>query len=212
MEDMSAPVIDVAWYQRPFPGETVCGDAVGSFQTPGGLWLVIADGLGHGPTAHAAASPALRLVSELAHSGASLPAHAGNPGITLDQVLLTIHDHLKGTVGAAVGLAFLETVTGILRFVGVGNTALRRLGSADTRLVSRDGVVGQRLPSPRPAEMSLLKGDLILFTSDGVTERFGIDDYPGLRSDSAATVSRSVVERFGRRHDDATCLALRYGA
>lgn len=209
---MSAPVIDVAWYQRPFPGETVCGDAVGSFQTPGGFWLVIADGLGHGPSAHAAASPVLRLVSELAHTGASLHSPADNPGISLDHVLRAIHDNLKSTVGAAVGLAFLETVTGILYFVGVGNTLLRRLGSADTRLVSRDGVVGQRLPSPRPAELSLARGDLILFTSDGVTERFGIDDYPGLRSDSAATVSRSVVERFGRKHDDATCLALRYGA
>lgn len=209
---MSAPVIDVAWYQRPFPGETVCGDAVGSFQTPGGFWLVIADGLGHGPSAHAAASPVLRLVSELAHTGASLHSPADNPGISLDHVLRAIHDNLKSTVGAAVGLAFLETVSGILYFVGVGNTLLRRLGSADTRLVSRDGVVGQRLPSPRPAELSLARGDLILFTSDGVTERFGIDDYPGLRSDSAATVSRSVVERFGRKHDDATCLALRYGA
>ena len=194
------PVVDVAFYQRPYRGEVVCGDAAGAVETPNGVWLVVADGLGHGPSAHTAATAVIETVAVLAEGTAAdlIPAYNA------------IHERLSNTVGAAVALAFLETGTGKLTFAGVGNTVLRRFGTADTRLVSRDGVVGQRTVTPRTTELILRSGDLVVLTTDGITERFGTDDYPGLYGDSAAVVARMVVDRFGKPHDDATCLALRY--
>jgi serine phosphatase RsbU (regulator of sigma subunit) len=194
------PVVDVAFYQRPCRGEVVCGDAAGAVETPTGVWLVVADGLGHGPSAHVAATAAVAVAQTV----------AGVPATELLAAYNAVHERLRDTIGAAVGLAFLDTNTGKLTFAGVGNTVLRRFGTADTRLVSRDGVVGQRTVTPRPVELTLSSGDLVLLTTDGVTERFGTEDYPGLYGDSAAVVARTVVDRFGKSHDDATCLALRY--
>jgi hypothetical protein len=45
--------------------------------------------------------------------------------------------------------------------------------------------------------------------SDGIRDRFNQEDYPQLRYQSAATIAQTVVDRFGKPHDDATCLALR---
>jgi serine phosphatase RsbU (regulator of sigma subunit) len=192
------PILDIAFHLRPCRGEVVCGDAAGVVETPAGVWVAVADGLGHGPDAHAAAEAVVQAVADTSSED---PA----------AVLQDAHQRLIGTVGAAAGVAFLHASTGRLTFSGVGNTVLRRIGTTQTRLVSRDGVVGQRLATPRPTELILEPGDLVLILTDGVTERFGPEDYPGLYGDSAAVVARTVVERFGRPHDDATCLALRYG-
>src|SRR5262249_16615215 len=100
--------------------------------------------------------------------------------------------------------------TGRLRYVGIGNTRLRRFGAAETGLVSRDGTVGRYVRTPREQCLQLEASDLVLLTTDGGREHFGPEGYPGLLGDSPAVVARSVVERFGREHDDATCIAVRY--
>ena len=125
-------------------------------------------------------------------------------------LMLGLHEHLRGTLGAAVGLAHLDPANGRLRHVGVGNTRLRSFGTANRRLTSRDGTVGQRLRGPVEESLVLAPGDLVLLTTDGIREHFGPESYPGLYGDTAATVARAVVARFGRDHDDASCLALRY--
>jgi serine/threonine protein phosphatase PrpC len=66
------------------------------------------------------------------------------------------------------------------------------------------------MPTPREAHLQLEAGDLLLLTTDGVKERFSVEDYPGLLGDTPAVVARQVVQRFGKEHDDATCIAVRY--
>jgi phosphoserine phosphatase RsbX len=189
--------VETAVYLRPCAGEIVSGDAALTVTQETGLFLAIVDALGHGRQAHAVAE-------EMA---GYLRAQAGTDLLSLARRL---HQESKGTLGAAVGLTYLETATGRLRYVGIGNTRLRRFGATETRLVSRDGTVGRQVRTPREECLQLEAGDLILLTTDGVREHFGLEDYPGLLGDSPAVVARSVVERFGREHDDATCIALRY--
>ena len=93
----------------------------------------------------------------------------------------------------------------------MGNTTLRRFGSDESRLVSRDGVVGSRLPSStRTQRLALADGDLLLLHTDGVRERFSQDDYPQILGHGAVAVCANVVRRFGKDHDDAACVAVRY--
>lgn len=218
MEDMSVPCIDFSCHQRAFPGETICGDKAGAFPASDGYWLVLADGLGHGPRAHTAASKATAILERVATTGARLvDAPPGTPlttsRVSFPALFSAIHLSLQETVGAALGIAHLSGDTGIVQFAGVGNVLLRRIGSADTRMVSRDGIVGQpgrRAIVPRPTELALAPGDLLLFTTDGIDDRFGRSEYPSMLSQGATQVARAVVERFAKPHDDATCLALRY--
>ena len=194
---MTGTACEAGIFLRPCQGEIVSGDTAVCLPCAGGWFLAVADVLGHGPQAHAVAE---RIAADLTeHAGADLVGLMGR-----------LHDRLRGSLGAAVGLALLDAGRGRVRYVGVGNTRFRRLGSADTRLVSRDGTVGAHMPSPREVHLQLAPGDLVLMTSDGVRESFVPEEYPGLLGDSPPVVARLVVQRFGKDYDDATCLAVRY--
>ena len=194
---MTADAVETGVHLRPCAGEIVSGDAALAVEQEGGVFLAIVDVLGHGPQAHAVAERVAAYLRE-------------NAGPDLLGLMRRLHELLRGALGAAVGLAYLDATSGRLSYVGVGNTRLRRLGSADTRLVSRDGTVGCHMPTPREVHLQLEAGDLLLMTTDGVKEHFAADEYPGLLGDSPAVAARRVVQRFGKDHDDATCLALRY--
>jgi len=184
---------------RPCLGERVSGDAVVIRPLETGLFAAIVDVLGHGPDAH---ELAVDIDSYLSQYGSD-----DIPGL-----MKRLHQHLKGSRGAAVGLCSIDAETGRVVYAGTGNTVLRRFGLADTRLVSQDGVLGQNMRTPRPQTLQLDVGDLLVLYTDGVKDRFTSDDYPALFHHAPKDVARTIVERFGKDHDDAACIAVRYGA
>ncbi|MGD8978237.1 MAG: SpoIIE family protein phosphatase [Gammaproteobacteria bacterium] len=182
---------------RPCFGESVSGDTVVIRTLGQSLFVAIVDVLGHGPEAH-----------ELTHVIETYLGRYGNADVS--GVMTRLHQHLKGTRGAAVGLCAFDESTGCIEYVGVGNTAIRRMGKAETRLVSKDGVVGQSMRSLLPQTMQLEAGDLIILHTDGVSGRFTVEDYPGASHHSPEEVARNIVKRYGKDHDDAACIAVRY--
>ena len=87
---------------------------------------------------------------------------------------------------------------------------IRTFGSQFRRLVSRDGVVGQTLRTHGEDSLVLGQRDVLLLYTDGVRAHFELDEYPQLLSDGAEIIAKTVVDRFGKTHDDAACIALRY--
>jgi serine phosphatase RsbU (regulator of sigma subunit) len=63
--------------------------------------------------------------------------------------------------------------------------------------------------TPRPQTLQLEAGDVVVLYTDGVRDHFSSDDYPGLFHDQPKEVVRKIVERFGKNHDDAGCIAVR---
>ncbi len=182
---------------RPCQGEYLSGDAVVIHSLEQGLFVAIVDVLGHGAEAN-----------ELTHViEAYLNRYCASD---VSAVIQRLHQHLKGTRGAAVGLCAIDKLTGRIDYVGIGNTAMRLFGKTETRFVSRDGVVGQNMRTPRPQSARLEPGDLIVLYTDGVSDRFTSQDYPGVSHHAAEAVARNIVQRFGKDHDDATCIAVRY--
>jgi serine phosphatase RsbU (regulator of sigma subunit) len=118
--------------------------------------------------------------------------------------------HLKGSRGAAVGLCAIDAATGRIDYAGIGNTTLRRFGKTETRLVSQDGVLGQNMRTPLHQTLQLEPGDLIVLYTDGVSDRFTSDDYPGVLRHAPKEVANNIVQRFGKDYDDAACIAVRY--
>jgi serine phosphatase RsbU (regulator of sigma subunit) len=184
---------------RPCPGERVSGDAVVIRPLEGGIFAAIVDVLGHGPEAH---ELAVEIDAYLARHGSS----------DISGLMTRLHTHLKGTRGAAVGLCAIDASAGRVLYTGTGNTVLRRFGATDTRLVSQDGVLGQNMRTPRPQTLQLEAGDLIVLYTDGVRDRFTSDDYPGVFRHAPKEVVRTILGRFGKDHDDAACIAVRYCA
>jgi serine phosphatase RsbU (regulator of sigma subunit) len=184
---------------RPCRGEYLSGDAVVIRPLEQGLFVAIVDVLGHGPEAH-----------ELTHVINAYLARYGSTDVS--GLMKRLHQHLKGTRGAAVGLCAIDAAAGRINYAGIGNTVMRRFGKVETRLVSQDGVLGQNMRTPLPQTLQLDPGDLIVLYTDGVSDRFTSNDYPGVLRHAPKEVASNIVQRFGKDHDDAACIAVRYSA
>jgi hypothetical protein len=188
--------LESATVVRPRYGHRVGGDAAFVIETAHGLLAAVVDVLGHGEEAH---ELAVRMQDYLIENAS---------GSVVD-MLSRLHESYRGSRGAAVGLCLIDDEAR-LRFAGIGNTVIRRFGRSESRLVSRDGVVGGTMRKPAEEVLDLVDGDVILMYTDGVRAHFDSSDVPRLRTDSPYVVAAGIVHRFGKYHDDASCVVLRY--
>jgi serine phosphatase RsbU (regulator of sigma subunit) len=182
---------------RPCLGERVSGDAFVVRPLESGLFVAIVDVLGHGQEAH----ELTRIIEPF------LEKHANSD---VSSLMANLHQRLRGTRGAAVGMCAIDVDRASLDYVGIGNTCTRRIGESETRLVSQDGVVGQNMRTPLLQSVKLDAGDLLLLYTDGVSDRFSTSEYPGLLRHAPAEVVEIVLDRFGKDHDDSACVAVRF--
>ncbi|MBN4071870.1 SpoIIE family protein phosphatase [bacterium AH-315-F18] len=184
-------------YVRPYAGERYSGDAIAICETEDGVLLGIVDVAGHGTEASLVGAHVVSLIER----------HQSEP---ISSIMKTLHESLQGTRGAAVGLCTVSATTGILRYSGTGNTVLRRLGEDDSRLISRDGMLGHIMGTPRVETLQLASKEVVLMYTDGVKTSFLVRDYPQLMTDHVDTIARSIIQRYGREHDDAACIAMKF--
>jgi anti-sigma regulatory factor (Ser/Thr protein kinase) len=188
---------DMSVITIPITGETVCGDAWSAERSPGRSLYIVADGLGHGPSAAEAAQEAVRvfhLVSQFES----------------DRILSEIHSALAKTRGAAVSVAEILHQKQVLRYAGAGNIVGVICSGGKTRsLVSMNGTVGhavakiQQFSYPWPPESALI------MHSDGLATRWNVEQYPGLASRHPALLAGVLFRDFCRKRDDATILVSR---
>jgi hypothetical protein len=190
--------VDYYGLVRPKIGYRDAGDAVILAAHGGNLLAGVVDVLGHGPEAHDVAMKAQRFLD-----------NGSEPGDPVE-LLRGLHGALMGTRGAAAGLAVLDTAEGLARYAGVGNIAIRRFGTIADRLVSIDGIVGATMRTPREQQMRLSPRDIVVIYSDGVRDHFELRDYPELLLGDAEKIARTVIRRFGKEHDDASCVVVKY--
>jgi hypothetical protein len=177
-------------------GEAVCGDSAFRVERDGGFVLSLVDGTGHGPAALLAAQRTEATVRECAENVPSV-------------LLVRIDAALKGLVGAAAGIARLEPERKLLVYAGIGNVTARVFGREEIRLVTAHGMLGQRFRRPVEQRVELEEGDVFLMHSDGISERFDRDALPELGFAPAAKVAAVLMSRYGKQHDDASCLVAR---
>ncbi len=189
--------VDFSTSGRPHYRERVSGDTAVLVQQDHLLFAAIVDVLGHGEEAHELALEIERF----------LHSHWGN---ALVDLMNGLHERINGSRGAAVGLSLLDWRADVLSYVGIGNTVLRKFGANELRLVSRAGIIGGNTRTPREESVALVPGDVVLLYTDGIQDRFRLQDYPQLLYQDAETISRTILRRFGKEHDDATCIAIRY--
>jgi hypothetical protein len=174
----------------------MAGDAALAVPLPEGILLCLIDVLGHGRDAAEVALAAIRYLK-------------ANPLPDSAKVLEGLHETLRGTRGAAVGIAFANMIDGSVAYSAVGNIVARRFGTAEQAYPSRDGIVGVRFRTPRVERIRLHPGDVFLLHSDGVVEGFAL---PCIAGGAMEAIARRVVLENGKTYDDAACLALRYSS
>ena len=175
-----------------------CGDSGITLEQKGILLCAVIDGVGHGPNAAIAAVTAKNYIE-------------ANSEAPLTEILQGVHEVLKSTQGAVACLCRIELKSGQLTMAGIGNITCRIFRGLDSeRLLSREGILGYMVSTPREHRRKLDNAALLLMHSDGVREHFELFEYPDLLKGNAASVAARVVDTLGKNNDDASCLAVRF--
>jgi len=197
------PLIEYGVATLPLPGETESGDLHVVQPAGTGVLVGVADGLGHGAEAAAAARAAVATLREHAHE-AVLP------------LLQRCHRALLGTRGVVLSVAWFQGGDGSMTWLGVGNVECVLLYTdlaagparpARTSLVTRGGIVGSELPQLRADVISIAPGDTLIVATDGIKGGFA----DGLGTETPPQqLADQILARFCKGTDDALVLVARY--
>jgi anti-sigma regulatory factor (Ser/Thr protein kinase) len=188
-----AKKLSVGAVNVPMPGEEVCGDAWGVEQNDDHTTILVADGLGHGPEAHAASREAVRML------------HL-NPGLPPKALTERVHQALRSSRGAAVAVARIDSRRGTIVFSGVGNISAQIDGGdkASQHMVSVNGTAGHQTQVIREFSYRWPEDGLLLLHSDGLTSGTALNAYAGLAARECSLIAGVLYRDFNRGHDDAT--------
>jgi serine phosphatase RsbU (regulator of sigma subunit) len=185
--------VAIAVAARPYPGETVNGDAWQVDWDGDICRIAVIDGLGHGPQAAAAA---LAATTDL----------AAHPGRDPAAAVQGCHEALAGSRGAALLVARLDLQIGQLTIAGVGNVEAQLWQQGRTqRLMSDRGIVGSVLPRIRPVAVTLDADWLLLIYTDGIRNRFDLGVVRETTADGRGC-AEALLDGWSRPTDDATVL------
>jgi len=185
---------------RALEAGTQSGDRHAVVPYPGGLLAAVADGLGHGDEAAAAAKIAIRTLE-------------ASPTESITSLVQRCHQVLQGTRGAAITLASLNATDGTLSWLGIGNVEgilLCADPQADPRkigIMAHSGVVGYRIPRMRVSVLPLERGDTLILATDGI--RSGFTDALAPEQPPQRNADR-ILQEYGKSIDDALVLVVRY--
>lgn len=153
---------------------------------------MIADGLGHGILAGDASRAAVAVLYEM-------------PEASPAGLLERMHVALRGTRGAAVGIAEIDCKDNVVRFAGVGNITGVVMGEGASRhLVSMNGIVGHETKRIRQFEVPIRKGDVVILHSDGIDTKWDLSRYPGVIHRPPSVLAVALLRDSRRMNDDAS--------
>lgn len=181
---------------RPKQGETFNGDAAFWAEHEDMILLAVIDGIGHGETASSAA----------ARATAFLGSHKCRD---VEAAIAACHQQLRGSRGAVMGLASIDTKSGVLTYAGIGNIDCRILQHEPSKvlhLISMNGIVGCNLRKVKEFQYPCSPGDIIIMFSDGISSRIDLSHFLPAKDLQAA--AERILQEHGK-DDDATILLLR---
>jgi anti-sigma regulatory factor (Ser/Thr protein kinase) len=174
--------------------EVVSGDAWGVVSSRNGDTVMLADGLGHGPGAAEA--------SELAVA-------ALRPGEPVEETLERVHDALRPTRGAAVAVAQVDRLAGVVHFAGVGNISAEICAQASSRsLASMSGTAGRQVRTLRSFQYELPESGFLVMHSDGCRSGWSLYSDPQLRRRSPLMIAATLIRDWERGRDDVSVVVL----
>ncbi len=184
---------------RPKPGETLNGDSyLICHNSPSRSLAAVIDGLGHGKEAHLASS----LAKEQILLKSELP---------VDALMKYVHQAIKGTRGAVIGIIHIDTEACKIAFTGIGNIeGFLITPTGKKNLLSFGGIVGHNIRTPRVFEFPFQPGDSICMYTDGINSRWRIDDINW--SNPPQQNAELLINNHSRLNDDATILIIRHTA
>lgn len=191
------PLWDVGFYNRPMPGELVSGDLAFVIEFDAYLLVAMVDVSGHGHNANKLGLVAKNYITD----------HASKDIVGL---MKGLHTALVGTLGAAVGFFLVNIETETFQYVSVGNINASRCVGESWKGLSRDGILGHRMPGIYLQNGVLKNGDIFLLWTDGLSQNIDTKIIKSHAYESAEKIAHDFVVEFGKKHDDASCIILKW--
>lgn len=175
----------------PKKGEIVSGDAWGFKVSNKEVFIMVADGLGHGPDANTAAVTA---VNSFIASSSEQPF----------AILKDIHPLMKKTRGAVGSVVKINGGTKTMTYCGIGNISSRLVMKETTKsLVSYNGTLGFAAPTHMNDHVFPWEyAPLFIMHSDGLKSRWDMSRYPGLERHDGTVVAGVLYKDNDRGSDD----------
>ncbi|QTA77956.1 Phosphatase family protein, RsbX-like [Desulfonema limicola] len=178
---------------RAYQNDIYCGDKCAWWEDEKKVTLCIADGLGHGPEAEAAARLAIDYIE--AHLSESIPS-----------LFLGCDIALQLTRGAALGLIVIDKINKTLTYAGIGNTRAFVVNHEIERFLSNYGIVGGGFRKLTPETSALPENYTIIMYTDGIEEIFDFNKYTREMKQDIQLLSQEILKDWGRTWDDAAIM------
>jgi serine phosphatase RsbU (regulator of sigma subunit) len=196
MQETAPSGASIASYGRSCRGERYSGDLAFIQEHRSELFLAIVDAVGHGRSAYGVAMEVKSI----------LRSENSDDLLALIQIL---HQRLKGGPGAVMIAGKLDSESRVFTFVQIGDSHGKIFGPRRRSLVGVAGMLGHAIRTPRVRIETLSADDTLVLCTDGVSERYDLDEIQGYQTMPTEALARRIVEQFGKDHDDATCLVVR---
>jgi hypothetical protein len=181
----------------PVHGEEACGDAWAVHETASRSLILLADGLGHGRDAAAAADQAVRTFRACAERG-------------IAEILTALDTALRPTRGAAVAVAEILPAGDVVTVAGLGNICGAIYGGeAARRLATSDGTAGSGTREAVAHAFAWPADGVLILHSDGLSARWDLDDRAGLRNRHPALIAGVLYRDHRRVRDDVVVVVAR---
>ena len=181
---------------RAKQGQSISGDVYVVRENAEGQALIsIIDGLGGGIEAERAA----RLAAQLLEQHHDLP---------LQDLIRRSHTALHSTRGAVIGILRLEQESSHATYIGVGNIGVQVYSRQPIKPISKNGILGFRLPTLLELRYVYDPGDVFVLYSDGVSSSFAQDSKIDIKQ-PPQRMAEQILETYGKYTDDATVIAVK---
>ncbi len=183
--------------QVSHPTEDICGDDWSARARNDRIAIIVADGLGHGVSAHEAAREASTVFARMHEEGPQ-------------RIVEDVHAALRATRGVAVAVLVVDCERGLARYCGVGNITgvILHADGARQSMVSQNGTAGHTANRIREFTYPVPAGSTLVMASDGLGTHWDLSSYPGLRTRDASIIA-GVLYRDFRRRDDVTVVVVK---
>ncbi|HXB05945.1 MAG TPA: hypothetical protein VNW04_02485 [Puia sp.] len=179
----------------PKKGELISGDGYCFLESKDGFRLMIADGLGHGASAHEAvqiAVEAFQLCNEESPT----------------ETIRFIHTAIRKTRGIVGTIIRYEAPARLWRIAGVGNIAVKWLASTHTRNHSAyNGIIGYNIPGSMNDQLvSQDEFPQFVACSDGIRSRWDLAKFPTVLHHHGTIIATALYKEFARGTDDSSVI------
>jgi anti-sigma regulatory factor (Ser/Thr protein kinase) len=182
----------------PKAGQTHCGDNWAMYEAVDYLYLLVADGLGHGEHAEKASRAAVETFLE-------------NTSQQPPDLIRILHGALKNTRGAVGNIAIIKPRENTVTYCGVGNIAGRVIAEANSNsIISYNGILGHNIPnSMHNHVVPWQNNSLLILHSDGLKNKWDLTRYKDLLRHDPTTIAAVLYKDYNRGTDDILVLVAR---